>query len=189
MKTPIIYSRSTDAGTTWSHNILPGMDFASGQRSYSADIYAWASPKNGTLAFVVGNMWQDVYMMKSTNGGDSWTKTIIFEHPSPFTFDTGVPMDTAYVCDGLLAAEIDNNGKIHVAFGTTRVLVEDPAAETFSWFPFVSYLAYWNETMSPIIELDIDVVPDVNIIGFLMDLDNDGNLFADFGNDFDKIKS
>lgn len=189
MENPIIYSRSLDAGVNWTHTIIPGMDFASGELSYSADMYAWAHPKNGVLAFVVGNMWQDVYLMKSTDGGDTWTKSIIFDHPNPFTFDTGTPMDTTYVCDGLLAAEIDNSGEVHVAFGATRVLVEDPASEQFSWFPFVSYLAYWNESMGVLTDLTIDVMDaQGRAIGYLLDLDNDGTLFADF-TDFAQIVS
>lgn len=189
MKMPILYSRSVDAGTTWTHEIIPGMDYASGELSYSADMYAWATPKDGVLAFIVGNMWQDVYVMKSTDGGNSWTKTIVFDHPNPFTFETLAPMDTTYVCDGLLSVEIDNTGEIHAAFGVTRVLVEDPASEQFSWFPFVSYLAYWNEGMGLLPTLDIDIMDAAGrVVGFLMDLDGDAALFADF-TDFAQIVS
>lgn len=189
MERPIIYSRSTDGGDTWAHQILPGMDYASGQLSYSADIYSWAKPKNGKLAFIVGNMWHDVFIMKSEDNGDTWQKITVFQHPNPFCFNTGIPLDTTYVCDGLMSIEFDNNGKIHAVFGVTRVLVSDPGSETFSWFPFTSYLAYWNEDMGTLTNMDI-VQMDLNgrVIGWLMDLDNDGTIFANFSS-FDEIKS
>ena len=174
--TAIVYSRSTDGGNNWTHSVLPGMDADAEQLSYSADIYAWAKPKNGTLAFIVGNMWLDVFIMKSTDGGDTWTKTVVFEHPSPFTFDTGVPLDTNYVCDGLVALEMDNSGKLHATFGVVRIMVEEPSTEQFSWFPFTSYLAYWNEDMGTIYDLDMETT-EIGIIGWLMDLDNSGIIF------------
>lgn len=189
MKRPIIYSRSLDGGQTWSHQIIPGMDYASGQLSYSADIYSWAKPKNGKLAFIVGNMWHDVFIMKSEDNGDTWQKITVFQHPNPFCFDTGIPLDTTYVCDGLMAVEFDNNDKLHAVFGVTRVLVSDPSSEQFSWFPFTSYLAYWNEDMGTLTDMDI-IQMDLQgrVIGWLMDLDGDGTIFANFSS-FDEIKS
>jgi len=189
VETPIIYSRSVDAGTTWTHEILPGMDFASGQLSYSADMYAWATPKNGAIAFIVGGKWCDVFVMKSTDGGLTWTKTVVFEHPSPFTFDTGIAMDTTYVCDNSVSLEIDDNGLIHAAFGVSRVLVDDPSSEMYSHFPFVSYVAYWNENDGQILDLDIDVMYNQDrAVAFLLDLDEDGTLFANFSS-FDEVKT
>ncbi len=181
MENPIIYSRSVNAGASWTHQILPGMNFAAGQHGYSADIYAWAKPKNGNLAFIVGNMWHDVYIMKSTDGGNTWNKITIFQHPNPFTFHTQTSLDTTYVCDGLLSVEFDNNNMLHATFGVVRVMVEDPTTEQFSWFPFTSYLAYWNETKGTLNTLD-DIAMEAigGVIGWLMDLNGDGSLFVDF---------
>jgi hypothetical protein len=187
MKFPIIYSRSVDAGITWTHGILPGMDFNSNQLSYSAEVYSWATPHNGNLAFIVGNMWSDVYIMKSVDGGETWQKITIFQHPNPFTFDTGVPLDTTYVTDGLLDVEFDSNGKLHAVFGATRVLVEDPLSETFSWFPFVSYVAYWNEDFGVYTNLDIEfMMLSGRAIAWIQDLDDDGQLYPEFS-DFNQI--
>ncbi len=181
----IIYSRSLDGGSNWAHEVLPGMDFASNQFSYGGDTYAWATPQDGSLAFIVGNMWHDIFIMKSTDGGDNWTKIPVFNHPNPFTFETLVPLDTTYVTDGLLSVEFDNSGSLHAAFGAVRVLVEDPSAETFSWFPFVSYVGYWNESMGALTDLDIDVM-DANgrLIGWIMDLDGSGTIYDTWGGDF-----
>lgn len=188
VETAIVYSRSIDSGTTWTHNVLPGMGNSDGMLSYSADIYAWAKPKNGTIAFIVGNMWHDVFIMKSTDGGDTWTKTVVFQHPNPFTFDTGTPLDTTYVCDGVMALEIDNNGTLHATFGVVRVMVEEPTTNQFSWFPFTSYLAYWNESMGTIYDLDIETTP-ITPVAWLMDLDNSGEIFDDWSGNYDEIPS
>jgi len=187
MKNPIIYSRSVDAGITWTHAILPGMDVNSGQLSYSADVYAWATPHNGNLAFIVGNMWSDIFIMKSTDGGETWQKITVFQHPNPFTFDTNIPLDTTYVTDGLLDVEFDSNGKLHAVFGVTRVLVEDPLSEQFSWFPFVSYVAYWNEDFGVYTNLDIEfMMLSGRAIAWIQDLDDDGQLYPEFS-DFNQI--
>lgn len=185
----IIYSRSTDSGNTWEHSVLPGMGFDDGMLSYSADIYAWAKPKNGTIAFIVGNMWHDVFIMKSTDGGDTWEKIDVFKHPNPFPFDYNTPLDTTYVCDGLVALEMDNNGLMHATFGVVRVMVDDPSSGQFSWFPFTSYLAYWNEGMGTI-NYDLDPeTTDLIPVAWLMDLDNSGVLFDDFSGNWDEIPS
>ena len=51
-----------------------------------------------------------------------------------------------------------------------------PSTEQFSWFPFTSYLAYWNEDMGTIYDLDMETT-EIGIIGWLMDLDNSGIIF------------
>jgi hypothetical protein len=191
MESPIYYSRSTDGGSTWTHQILPGMDFASGQLGYAADHMAWAKPKNGVIAFIVGNMWHDIYIMKSTDDGATWTKILVFDHPNPFTFQTMIPLDTTYVTDGLMSLEIDNTGKLHAAFGVANILVEDPTSEEFSWFPFAGFLGYWNENMGILTDMSFDAMDAAGaVIGDLLDLDGDPTTFAGWnGTNFDQFVS
>jgi len=74
----LLYIRSTDGGSTWgSWQQLPGMA-SSNYTSFTADIYAFAQPHSDTLAFTVGDSWQDQFLMKSSNNGTNWTKTIIY---------------------------------------------------------------------------------------------------------------
>ncbi len=185
----IIYSRSLDGGTTWTHQIIPGMDYASGQLEYSADVYAWAPPKNGVIAFIIGNMWHDMYIMKSTDNGDTWTKITVFDHPNPFTFNTLVPLDTTFVTDGLMSIDFDNSGMLHAAFGVARVLVEDPSAEEFNWFPFAGFLGYWNENMGTLTDMSYDAMEaNGRVIGDVLDLDGDPSNFAGWnGADFNQF--
>ncbi len=180
MKTALLYSRSVDGGTTWSHVLPAGMTSAE-MLSIGGDNYAWAEPKAGTLAFVVGDKWGDVFLMKSTDGGDNWTKTVIFPHPIPDPMWQTPPVfaDTTYVCDGALAVDLDNSGNAHVVFGIQRVLydpLEDPTNEgAYSYFPFTDGIAYWKEGDAQFSDLNPDVVyANGKLIAWIQDVDGSG---------------
>lgn len=142
----ILYSRSSDGGTTWNpkDQILTGMT-SSDYHGFPADGYTWAAPRGDTLAFVVSDSWFDLFMMKSTDGGDNWTKTVIWEHPYPL-FNTSSPTvtDTFYCPDGAASIAFDKDGMAHVTFGVNRG--HSDGTGTF-YFPFVDGIAYWNESM------------------------------------------
>ena len=140
----LLYSRSTNGGLTWDHqNVLfPELD-SSYYKNIVGDSYAWAEPKDNIVAFISGSCMHDLFLMKSTDYGETFEKTIIWDHP----FDNGyqiIPEDTFYCVDGSMAAAIDNQDKVHVAFGISK-----------SWFvPGNGYLdlfwrddglGYWNE--------------------------------------------
>lgn len=146
----LLYSRSSDGGATWeiSNRLLPELN-SSNYVKFSGDTYSWAEPHGNTLAFVVGDNWTDLFLLKSTDGGDTWTKTLIFEHPYPMW--NGTSTDTFYCADGSHHVVIDNNGMAHVAFGITRAVAVD---ESTYWFPFVDGIGYWDETMPAYSGLD-----------------------------------
>lgn len=180
MKQALIYFFSHDGGISWQNYIIPGMTSAE-MRYIGGDVYAWAEPKNGILAFVVGDKWSDVFLMKSTDNGNTWTKTLIFQHPYPSPMWQNPPIyaDTTYVCDGSLAVELDANGNAHVVFGIQRVLydpAEDPNNEgLFSYFPFTDGLAYWKEGMPQLTNLNPnDLHAQGNLIGWIQDVDGSG---------------
>jgi len=175
----ILYSRSTDGGTTWgiSNVILPGMD-SSNYKGFSGDSYAFAEPKGNTIAFVVGDSWYDLFLMKSIDGGTTWTKTVVFQHPFPLWTDSIVTVDTPYVADGSSALAIDNSGKVHVFFGRMRVFNEIAGDDLTSWFPYVDGLLYWNESMSTLTTLkSLDTLDlNGNLISTVPDMDGDGQI-------------
>ena len=77
----LLYTHSLDGGTTWSNwQQLPGMT-SSEYINFTADAYAWAQPVGNTIAFTEGNSWQDQILMKSTDNGITWTKTVIYNSP------------------------------------------------------------------------------------------------------------
>lgn len=177
----LLYSRSQDGGTTWDirDTLLPGMT-STEYVGFGGDMYAWADPVGDNLAFVVGDNWTDLFVMKSTDGGDTWNKIMIFEHPYPmFDESTTLVTDTPWVCDGGTAVAIDQNGDVHVTFGLMRVLNEDLTDEQTSYFPYTDGLAYWKEGEPAFSSLDIDSVDARgNLIAWMQDID--GNDTIDF---------
>ncbi|HPE57952.1 MAG TPA: T9SS type A sorting domain-containing protein [Bacteroidales bacterium] len=179
----LLYSYSDDGGDSWIHDniILDGM--ASDEYvGFAGDTYAFAEPKDNIVAFVVGDPWTGLFLMKSTDGGENFTKTVIWEHPYPmWTF--GTVTDTFYCADGAQSAVIDNSGKVHVAFGINRVASD--ASSTY-WFPWVDGIAYWNEDMpafsnnlnalNPYDHPDSELEENYNLIGWSQDIDNNGTL-------------
>lgn len=138
----LLYSRSSDGGATWEIDAVQPPQLTSTEYTgLGGDTYAWAEPKNNTLAFVVGDNWYDLMLFKSTDGGDNWTKTIIWEHPYPLW--NNVLTDTFYCPDGTFHVAIDNNDKCHVVFGVNRALGDADGGKF--WYPFVDGVAYWNE--------------------------------------------
>lgn len=178
----LLYYRSVDGGASWNiqHQILPGMTSAD-YTGFNGDTYSWAEPQGDNLAFVMADNWHDLFVMKSTDNGDSWEKIVIWEHPYPM-WDGATPTDTFYCPDGAAHAAFDQNGKLHVAFGVNRALFEagDPGP---SWFPFVDGVAYWNEDMptwtggDQINALDPDALFESgNLIGWMQDINENGTL-------------
>ena len=177
----ILYSRSSDGGATWDieNELLDGLtsdDFA----AISGDTYE-IQARGDVVAFTVGDAWTDFVLMKSTNGGDDWEKTVIWENPYPL-WTSGVT-DTFYCADGAKHLAIDMNGKVHVAFGINRALSDDGTAQ--SWFPLVDGLGYWNEDR-PTFSNDVDalnpyddapyteLVEDYSLVGWAQDINGNG---------------
>ena len=96
----LLYSRSTDGGNTWDilNQVLPGMD-STEYDGFTGDCYSFAEPKDNQLAFVIGSWQHDMFLMKSTDYGQTFEKTIIWNHLYNLitpTFQT----DTFYCVDG-----------------------------------------------------------------------------------------
>jgi hypothetical protein len=166
MTNQILYYRSLDGGATWDKNnfIIPGVD-TSACTNFGADIYTWAEPHGDTLAFTVGDSWQDQFLMKSTDNGTTWTKTIIYH--SPYNFGGNSP--GFFFCpDGTSAIALDKSGMAHVLFG----LQADSGSPTAGYYrPYTEGLIYWNESMP---QLRDDLDPDSlfasgNLIGWVKD--------------------
>jgi hypothetical protein len=140
MTNQILYYRSLDGGATWDINnyVIPGMTSAE-YTNFGADIYSWAEPHGDTLAFTVGDAWQDQFLMKSVNNGTSWTKTVIYNS----LYNLGGDSPGYFYCpDGTNAISLDNKGIAHVVFG----LSQDSGSPTSGYYNMVAHgIAYWNE--------------------------------------------
>lgn len=165
----LVYSRSLNGGQTWDiqKSLLPGID-ASLFKRFSGDAYA-IDAKGSTVAFVVGGFNNDMFLMKSTDNGDNWTKTRIMDFPID-AYDDDISdinndnvADTVETNDGAMAIVIDNNDLVHVFTGAMRMFNDDTTDGTYSYFPGTAGLLYWNESMgADNIDLVLDGVPDRN---------------------------
>lgn len=181
----LLYSMSNDGGATWDieNTILDGMG-SDDYVGYDGDTYTFAEPKGDIVAFVVGESWYDMFLMKSTDGGQTFTKTVIWDHPYPL-FDPEAPTltDTFYCVDGSQSCVIDMAGKVHVSFGINRA--HSDGLESF-WFPYVDGIGYWNEDMptfsndlnalSPYGDPGTELIEDYNLIAWSQDVNNNGIL-------------
>ncbi|MCX6245685.1 MAG: T9SS type A sorting domain-containing protein [Bacteroidetes bacterium] len=166
MTNQILYYRSLDGGATWDKNnfIIPGVD-TTACTNFGADIYTWAEPHGDTLAFTVGDSWQDQFIMKSNDNGNTWTKTIVYH--SPYNKGGNSP-DFFYCPDGTSAIAIDRSGMVHLTFG----LQQDSGSPTAGYYrPYTQGLIYWNESMP---QLRDDLNPDSlfatgNLVGWVKD--------------------
>lgn len=178
----LLYSRSADGGETWDIENQTfeelGPDYYEG---IGGDSYEFAESKDGQLAFLVGDNWMDLCLMKSEDDGDTWTKTVIWECPYPLY--TGGVTDAFYCPDGAHSVAFDQNGKLHVVFGINRAQANGP--EEKNWYPLVGGIGYWNEdrptfssdtnALCPYSDCEYsELVEDYSLIGWSQDLnDND----------------
>ena len=149
----MLYLRSTDAGATWSTPVIPpGLDATSvplttAFAGFGGDEYAWAAPKGDTIAFAVGHFLGGIWLMKSFDGGDTWTKTTVYQFP----VTSGAESPQIATFDEGFAIALDNQGQVHMA--TTRYLISsfNTDAQTWNYFPYASDgIIYWNESMPKI---------------------------------------
>lgn len=173
----LVYFRSTDAGATWSTPVVfEGMD-GDDYYGFGGDGYSLNASGNNVVLLVTDN-WTDMFTYVSHDNGETWEKTVIWEHPIPMWHNTP-SIDTIYCPDGAGTAAFDPSGKLHVAFGVNRALYVDAG----SWFPWIDGLAYWNEDMpawtggDQVNCLNPDLLWESgNLIGFMSDLNENGTL-------------
>ena len=180
----LLYNRSLDGGATWDINNVQPDEVTSGEYlAMGGDYYAIADARDDVLAFVVTSKWMDAFLLKSIDNGETWDKTLIWEHPYPM-FDWSVTItDTFYCFDGGVSVAIDNNDKCHVAFGISRVGHFD-TGDTYTAFPLVDGLGYWNEDMpafsddlhalDPYGHPDSELIDDYNLIAWTQDVNGNG---------------
>ena len=181
----LLYNRSQDGGQTWDiqHQILPGTG-SSYYNFVQPDCYAWAESKENTIAFLVADSWMDMFVMKSTDNGDNWTKLMVWEHPYPFfDWNTTITTDTLWAPDRSADITIDNSGKVHVVCGLMRV-AHFEFGTTFQYWPFTDGIAYWNEDRPPFtapdqhdaLDAEDVLIENHNLIGWTQDVNNNGTI-------------
>ncbi len=169
---PIFYSRSTDNGVTWSvlESINPLINSAF-YLGFSADEYS-IDARGSVVAIVANTLGADVVLLKSTDNGNTWTKTLVDSFPIPLFDGTTMTTDTNGdgIADTLWSGTgdanlvIDNNNEVHVFFSAVRtvcVTAGTAAGDGLTYFPFTSELFYWNESMGANSSVFIAYAPDL----------------------------
>lgn len=150
----LLYYRSLDGGVTWDITNMQLLEMDSlNFIGFNGDNYAIAA-KGETIALAYFNGWADSFILKSTDNGDTWTKTIFIDFPVDlYDLDSGVDLDadgttdTMYSTTGSGAILIDNNDIVHVTYGDMRILDTDLSDGSSSYFPGTNGLMYWNENI------------------------------------------
>ena len=155
----VFYWRSTDGGTTWDKQAVtfPQLDSTS-FKELSSDSYAMDA-RDSVVVIAFFSSWNDSFILKSTNNGNTWTKTIFFDFPLDlYVTDTpygigDIPVDTTApapaaiaTTDGSGAMIIDNNNKVHIAYGKMYVADEMFGDGSSSYYPGINGIQYWNES-------------------------------------------
>jgi len=149
----LVYYRSQDEGVTWDKQDiqLPGMD-TSMFTGMSGDVYA-ITAQGETVVVAYFDDWGDSFIVKSTDNGDTWTKTTFLDFPvDKYAFDDGLDldgdavMDQVYSTDNYGAVVLDANGDAHVFYGIMMYTDDDLTDGSSSWFPSINGIAYWNES-------------------------------------------
>jgi len=181
LTSPLYYHRSTDGGATWSMTdvIIPALD-SSLNYGFSADGYSIDASGN-TVAILVTDDFNPSFLLKSTDGGDTWTRTNIID-PGLGKYSTvaagsisdvngDAVADTISNSDASGAVIIDGSGVVHAFFGLMRYLDDDPAADApSSFFPGTNGLAYWRD----------DNPTQIDTITGALDIDGSGVLLDDY---------
>ena len=191
----LLYSRSADGGANWDYEneVLEGLS-STYYAGFSADMYRIVSEGENNVAILVGDDWMDLVLMKSNDGGDTWTKTVIWEHPFPF-FDHLNPIatDGFYAPDGSHHLAFDQSGKVHVVFGITwSQYTLEPQAGYWTQYT-LDGLGYWNEdrplfsadtnALSPYGEVGTELIDDYSLIGWSQDLNGNDTIDLQVLND------
>ncbi|MCC6181542.1 MAG: T9SS type A sorting domain-containing protein [Bacteroidia bacterium] len=178
----LLFSRSTDGGITWDiQNTQPNGLTSTEFLGFSGDGYAIAA-RGATVAIIAGDSGTDLVLSKSTDGGNTWTSSIVLDFPvnkwDPTTtisdIDNDGIADTVETNDGNLSIAVDNNGKAFVAYGRMRILNDAPSANGYSYFPYTDGLYIWNESMPT---QTVSTVMGTNIAAGMEDLYQQGTIY------------
>jgi Secretion system C-terminal sorting domain len=177
----LFYSRSTDGGLTWPINSIafPGIDTADmynlGGESYNI------SANGSNVAVIAGGLMTNLYLMRSSDNGTTWTKDTILDtglpaNRNPYSFQTIVAGGTApqniFSSDGSAAMTMGTDNVVHVTFSTAGGFIDSTllAGGFYRPITFLNTLLYWNSN---------NVKNQFTVLDSLFDCDD--NTTFDFG--------
>ena len=156
----LLYYRSLDGGETFDKVdvVLPGID-STQYKELGGDDYAIHANGN-TVAVLLMAAWGDVKVIKSTDNGETWEEHLVYDFPLGPAYDEAIgydetmwPNDTFPSNDGSGSVLVDGNGKVHVWYSEVAVTDDTFGDGTWSFFPGLNSINYWNEDMTEHIEI------------------------------------
>ncbi len=151
----LVYYRSEDGGNTWNitDSVLTGLD-SSTFLGFNADMYS-ITARDSIVAIGLFGVVEDAVVLKSTDNGNTWTKTIVNDFPldkyvADQMFGTDINgdsiADTLWTTDGAGSLLIDGTGNVHAWWGALQVLDKDFSDGVVTYLPTSSGLRYWKES-------------------------------------------
>lgn len=179
---PLVYARSTDAGQTWDiiDHLFAELD-STVKKTFTAETYALHARGN-TVALAVFGFVEDSYVLVSQDNGITWERMRFFDFPiDGYEPDDGLPESPSMAddfdgdgiaqeylsTDGSGAVHIDENGVVHVAFGSMYYMDNDTLDGGYSVFYTTNGVRYWNSNMPENNSHLIAYAPDLNSNGTL----------------------
>ena len=148
----LLYYRGTfnPANNTisWEDPRIVGDITADDMKRFNGDSYAIAA-KGNTVAIAVTTAWYDSFLWKSTDQGQTFTKTVFCE--SPFKEDMAAMVDTCYVLDGCVAVAVGDDGKAHIAVASYLAYADSAEATSYHYWPSIGYCMVWNDGLEPLV--------------------------------------
>jgi hypothetical protein len=148
------FARSNDNGATWIDNMIP-LPLVDSVGHYRGGGNSYAISANGNnVAILVGDMGTDLTLLKSTDNGATWAKTVVWDFPldnynfagtDPTDIGNDGSIDTIFCNDGSFSVVVDANGDVHAAFPILRV-IKDGSSAGYSYFALTSRLVYYKQT-------------------------------------------
>ena len=149
---PVFYYRTQDGGLTWDIQGQSVPDMVGEEwKEYTAYNDAISFAVQGDIvACSLIRMGADGYVLRTHNNGDTWESIKFFESPTGYYLYPENYNDTAYIpTQGCIA--LDNNGRIHVAFGVVETSNNEDVGSIGYWpYAHAQFLSYWNEDMDPL---------------------------------------
>lgn len=146
VRTPQVYSRLNISSNTWEvkKQVLTGYGsdriWSGGGDNYAMDA------RGSNVAILIGGLTDDLMLFKSTDNGNTWTKTIIDSFPVP-AYNYKTLVDTALSNDGTVSVVLDGDGNAHCFWAISQVLDNDTTDNSITFFrgAGLNEIRHWKE--------------------------------------------
>ncbi|MDL2243085.1 T9SS type A sorting domain-containing protein, partial [Bacteroidales bacterium OttesenSCG-928-K03] len=147
----VVYFRSNDGGDSWVEIEIPfvGTDYIQANKIGSNAFHFMETTDMdhpyipNRLSFVLADEWCDGQVIYSDNDGDSWNRTVFYNHPDPMAASLTPTADSQLTYPRWVSGAWDAEGYLHIAYEFNFT------SETGGTYVKArGGVAYWNESYS-----------------------------------------